>query len=218
MLFAVASLAIVSCKNKSNPDAVSTDPKEAVETKEASETANKFNVDTENSVIEWTGTKPGGKHFGTVKLSEGVVFENNGNLTSSYFVIDMNTITVNDLKAGDGKEDLEGHLKGLGDENIDHFFNVRSYPHGRFEITNVTSENNKSTIEGNLTLKGVTKNIKFPAVVTTNDSGVEITTDVFKINRVLWNVNYGSKSVFDDLGNKYINDDIELKIIVKAKK
>ena len=34
----------------------------------------------------------------------------------------MNSITVTDLKEGDGKEDLEAHLKGMKEDNADHFF------------------------------------------------------------------------------------------------
>ena len=45
-----------------------------------------------------------------------------------------------------------------------------------------------------------------------------IESEAFTIDRTKWGVNYGSKSVFDDLGDKFINDDIELKILVSAKK
>ena len=73
-------------------------------------------------------------------------------------------------------------------------------------------------IEGNLTIKGITKNIKFPATVNINDNELTIKSDAFKINRVLWNVNYNSKNVVKNLGDKYIDDDIELKVDVKATK
>ena len=71
-------------------------------------------------------------------------------------------------------------------------------------------------IEGNLTLKEVTKNIKFPATVTVTDNLVSIVSETFKINRTLWNINFSSKSVFPNLGNGYISDNIELKINVIA--
>jgi hypothetical protein len=45
-----------------------------------------------------------------------------------------------------------------------------------------------------------------------------LNTEVFTINRTDWGVNYGSKSVFENLGDKFINDDIELKISIKANK
>ena len=98
------------------------------------------------------------------------------------------------------------------------FFNVNKYPTGTFEITAITEEGGKKVVEGNLTLKDVTKNVKFPATINVTDNAVDITSETFTINRTLWNVNYSSKSVFDDLGNKYIDDEIEVKVTIKATK
>ena len=100
--------------------------------------------------------------------------------------------------------------------SADHFFNTTKYPTGTFEITGLTTKGSKTMIEGNLTLKEITKNIKFPATVTVTDNLVLIDRETFKINRTLWNVNYNSKNVFENLGNDYIDDDIELKVSVKA--
>lgn len=73
-------------------------------------------------------------------------------------------------------------------------------------------------VEGNLTLKGTTKNITFPAAIAVNDSVVTIKSETFKINRVLWNINYNSKSALENLGNQYIHDDIELKVSITARR
>lgn len=207
----------VSCKNDKTAEAETT---EAGTVKEASGEAVSYTVDKGNSKIDWTGSKPTGKHTGTINLSDGTVSIKDNVLDSGKFTIDMNTITVTDLKAGDGKEDLEGHLKGTGgkEEDFDHFFNVKKYPQSTFEITKAVTENGKTAVEGNLTMKGITKNVKFPATVTVDGNTVTLVSDAFTINRTLWNVNYGSKSVFDNLGDKFINDDIELKVSITAKK
>ncbi|PZQ86228.1 MAG: lipid-binding protein [Flavobacterium johnsoniae] len=207
----------VSCKNDKAAEAETT---EAGTVKEASGEAVSYTVDKGNSKIDWTGSKPTGKHTGTINLSDGTVSIKDNVLDSGKFTIDMNTITVTDLKAGDGKEDLEGHLKGTGgkEEDFDHFFNVKKYPQSTFEITKAVTENGKTAVEGNLTMKGITKNVKFPATVTVDGNTVTLVSDPFTINRTLWNVNYGSKSVFDNLGDKFINDDIELKVSITAKK
>ncbi|RKS25522.1 polyisoprenoid-binding protein YceI [Flavobacterium endophyticum] len=207
----------VSCKNDKAAEAETT---EAGTVKEVSGEAATYTIDKENSKIEWTGSKPTGKHTGTINLAEGTVSVKDNALDTGKFTIDMNTITVTDLKAGDGKEDLEGHLKGTGgtEADFDHFFNVKKYPQANFEITKAVTENGKTSVEGNLTMKGITKNVKFPATVTVNGNTVTVVSDLFTINRTLWNVNYGSKSVFDNLGDKFINDDIELKVSVTAKK
>ncbi len=207
----------VSCKNDKAAEAETT---EAGAVKETSGEAASYTVDNTNSKIDWTGSKPTGKHTGTINLTDGTVSIKDNMLDSGKFTIDMNTITVTDLKAGDGKEDLEGHLKGTGgtEADYDHFFNVKKYPQSTFEITKAVTENGKTTVEGNLTMKGITKNVKFPATVTVNGDTVTLVSDPFTINRTLWNVNYGSKSVFDNLGDKFINDDIELKVSITAKK
>ncbi len=212
-----ASLALtVSCKKDNTENAETT---EAVDAKEATAEAVKYNVNTEESVIDWTGSKPTGKHTGTIKISEGEFAVKNDSVESGKFTLDMNSITVTDLETGNGKEDLEGHLKGLGkEETADHFFNVNKYPTGTFEITGITQEEGKTMVEGNLTLKETTKNIKFPATITVTPDAVTLVSDSFKIDRTLWKVNYSSKSIFDNLGDKYVDDEIEIKVNVKATK
>ena len=69
-----------------------------------------------------------------------------------------------------------------------------------------------------LTLKDVKNNETFPVSTSVEGDMFTLTSELFTIDRSKWNVNYGSKSFFDDLGDKFINDDIELKVTVKAKK
>ena len=73
-------------------------------------------------------------------------------------------------------------------------------------------------LSGNLTLKEAKNNVTFPVKVSNTNDGLVLTSETFTIDRSKWNVKYGSKSFFDDLGDKFINDDIELKITVKATK
>jgi len=206
-------LSLNSCKNDK------TEAGDAQEVATTSDDSKGYVVDTANSTIEWVGSKPTGNHNGTIAISAGEVYLNNGKVESGKFTIDMTSITVLDLAAGDGKEDLEGHLKGLGKaEDADHFFNTNKYPEGVFEITAVNTVEGQTTIEGNLTLKEITKSVKFPATLALDGDSLMLTTETFTINRTDWNVNYGSKSIFDNLGDKFINDAIELKISVKASK
>lgn len=218
-LFILATVAfITACKNDKANKAETTDAADAQAT---TDQTLKYNVNTKESTINWMGSKPTGKHRGTISLSSGEVGVVNGAIASGKFTIDMNTIVDEDLTEKEGKADLEAHLKGTVDGKEDHFFDVKKFPQGSFEITNIivpATAGEIATIEGNLTLKGETKNIKFPATTTVDDSNVSIVSDVFTINRTLWKINYGSKSIFDNLGDKFINDDIELKISIKASK
>lgn len=214
-LLVFASVAtFVSCKN----DAATTTT-EANETIIASADAVVYKIDMENSVVDWKGYKPGTTHTGTIKFMDGEATVTNGKLEGGKFVFDMNSITVTDLQAGDGKEKLEMHLKGTGEkEKEDHFFNIGKYPKGSFEVTGVTEENGKSMITGNLVLKEVSKSVTIAAVVTTDDNSMTIKSEPFMINRTEWNINYASKSVFDDLKDKFVEDNIELTVNVKVLK
>lgn len=177
----------------------------------------KYSVDPKNSLVNWTGFKPMGKHNGTIKIKEGFVNIKNDSIVDGRFFIDMNTITVTDLKAGDGKEDLENHLKGLGDkEKKDHFFNVSKFPTSDFKITKIDFKEGKTIIFGNLTIKGVTKAVNFPAQVSIDENQVVINSETLRLNRTYWNVNYASKTLFSDLKDKFINDEIEVQVSVKA--
>ena len=167
-----------------------------------------------SSVVEWVGKKPTGQHTGTIGLQSGSLTVDNGKVTGD-FTIDMNSITVTDITEADGKLDLEAHLKGTGKEDgADHFFNVKTYPTGTFKLTSFDGAN----VTGDLTLKGKTKTIPFPATLTITDNEVTLESKPFEINRVDFGVNYASKSVFGDLKDKFINDEIELVVKVKAKK
>jgi len=203
----------LSCKNESAGKNTEINP---VAEKTEGET---FTADTQSSVIHWIGSKPAGKHTGTINLKEGNLTVKDSQIVAGKFVIDMNTITVTDLKPGDGKEDLETHLKGLGDKKSqDHFFNVKKYPTGSFTIAKVADENGKNIVYGNLSLKGVTKAVNFPAAISITDSLVSIESEPLMINRTYWKINYASKSIFGDLKDKFVHDEVEVKISVKARK
>lgn len=213
-LFVLASMStFVSCKDEA------TTTTDANETVVSSADAMTYKIDKANSVVDWKGSKPTTTHTGTIHFMDGEAVVANGKLESGKFVFDMNSITVTDLKAGDGKEDLEMHLKGTGEKaKEDHFFNVGKYPKGSFEVTGVTEENGKSMITGNLVLKEISKSITVPATITSDNESMTIKSEPFMINRTEWNVNYASKSVFDDLKDKFVEDNIELTVNVKVLK
>ena len=109
-------------------------------------------VDTDASVINWEGYKPGQYgHQGTIKLQGGELNVKNGMPESGNFVIDITSLANTDLEDPEKRANLEGHLKS-GD-----FFEVEKFPTGAFEMTGVASLQGDSTatmkITGNLTLK-----------------------------------------------------------------
>jgi len=199
-----------SCKNN-NTEAEVTEAQEVVEPT----TGGEFNINTEVSVIEWKGSKPTGTHHGTINLQEGSLIVNGTSIEGGKAVIDMTTIQDHDLE-GDMKANLENHLKGTVEGKEGDFFDTNKFPTAMFEITEISENEGKTMVSGNLTMKDQTHNITFPAVITHNENSVEIKSESFTIDRTLWGVNYGSKTVFDNLGDKFINDEIELTITVVA--
>jgi polyisoprenoid-binding protein YceI len=214
-LFIIAgiTMATVGCKNE-NKEANTEDAQEvAVANTEAFE----FLVDTSASVIEWKGEKPTGTHTGTIKLSEGAFKANDSLVESGTFVIDMKSLEVTDLE-GEDKLKLESHLMGTVKGKEGDFFNVEKFPNTTFEVTGISQKDGKTMLQGNLTMKEETKNVEFPVSINMNGDTLELTSNAFVIDRTKWGINYGSKSVFDSLGDKFINDEIELTINLKANK
>ncbi len=178
---AITALVITtfSCKGEKKNE---TEAAQAEEVKTATVEAIAYNIDPASSSIEWVGSKPTGKHSGTINLANGSVKTKDGNIESGSFTIDMTSIAVTDLE-GDEKTSLEGHLKGEGEGKEDHFFNVAKFPTASFEVTGISEKEGKTYIEGNLTIKGIKKNISFPATTSFEGDVMTLNTEVFTINR-----------------------------------
>lgn len=188
---------------------------EAVEATNVAVEAAGLAVDEANSFVSWKGFKPGGEHFGKLPVSSGAVAIQDGKLYGGYVELAMNGIIVEDIE-GEMAATLKAHL-----ENED-FFEAGTYPTSRFELTDIPAEGlpveGITELKGNLTLKDVTKNISIPVeAITIEDGSYTFVSKDFRINRVDWNVKYGSKTLFGDLGDKFIDDEIELKFVLKTK-
>ncbi len=211
-LIAIPALFLASCGSPEGTEATVTDATTPTETP----TATSYAVNTESSLLTWKGSKvTGSSHEGTLKLSEGTLNVEGGALVGGNFTVDMTSLDNTDLKGTDGYEKLLGHLKS------DDFFSVETHPTAKFEITNVTAKAGEAgathEISGNLTVKGITKNLTFPAKVNISDENVEATADFF-FDRSLYDVKFGSTSFFEGLGDKAINNEISIKVDLKASK
>jgi len=214
-LFTILALAIVlgSCKNKADEDTTS----DAETVTVADIDSQKYTTDVTKSSIEWRGFKPTGIHNGTINIENGSFMIKDGAIQSGTFLIDMKSIEVLDME-GEYKEKLEKHLMGTVEGKEDHFFDVNKFPTATFEVTGSETIDGKTNLSGNLTIKGIENNITFPVTVSNENDMLILTSDTFTIDRTKWNVNYGSKSIFDDLGDSFVNDEIELKINLVASK
>jgi polyisoprenoid-binding protein YceI len=167
-----------------------------------------YKINAAQSKVGWVGKKVTGQHNGTIAVKEGNLEVKGGKITGGSFVIDMNTIVCEDLTDAGTNAKFLGHLKS------DDFFSVANNPTGTFTIKKVTAKGkagaaDKYQIEGDLTLKGITKPVSMDAEVTT--AGKKMTAvSSFKINRTQWDIKFRSGSFFENLGDKMIYDDIEL--------
>ena len=167
-----------------------------------------FKVDTQKSIILWNGKKVTGEHSGTIKLAGGTLSLSGTKLAQGSFTIDMTTITSTD---GAGAR-LEGHLKA------DDFFGVEKFPTANFVITKVTPAAGKLTVSGNLTIKGITKALSFPATLAVKGNNLTAVAKGVKVDRTKYDIRYGSKSFFDSIGDKAIDDEFTLDITLVASK
>lgn len=168
----------------------------------------KYMVAIENSTITWVGYKPTGSHNGTISLESGSIL-----MQGKYIVGGMFTANMPSIKDADGSAKLEGHLKSAD------FFEVEAFPTAKFAISEVEmDENGAAIIKGNITIKGITKEISFSGKVSKTDNSVTLKSEVFQINRADFNVKFKSKSFFNDLKDKFINDEFDLQVTIVANK
>jgi len=179
-----------------------------------------YSVDLSNSVVNWAGKKPlidGYINSGVIGFSAGTITVTENDATGE-FTIDMNTLSVGLTAKKPGQEStLEGHLKGEG------WFNVTEFPTASFNITNVSVRTDSDStfqydVTGDLTMKGVTNEINFPAEIYETASGqvqVEATTT---IDRTKWGLTAMSGSFFDNLADNVIDDSVQLSFSLVADK
>jgi len=204
---------------------------DAVAKKEVTAPTRTFEVDTAKSEVTWIGSKMTGRHNGVFKIKSGMLYMSNGLLTGGEFVMDVAT-TASDDKTIDAESNkkLTTHLRSAD------FFDVERYPTAAFELTGiaridstskqvVTTQTETSSISdqlrvknpthritGNLTIKGETKSISFPARVTM-DTLLRAKAN-FNIDRTKWGLVYRSDK---SLGDKTIYPEVNIGINLVAK-
>ncbi len=153
----------------------------------------------EASTVSFTGSKVTGSHDGGFKKFDGYFTVAGDQLsgTDHKVVIDMTSTWADHPK-------LEGHLKGAD------FFDVETYPTSTFALTSIEKgEGDNHTIKGELTLRGATKGISFPATITGDASGFNLKAEFF-IKRFDFGIQDPGKA--DDL----IRDEVGIKLDLTA--
>lgn len=184
----------------------------------AKETSTTYKVDTAASEVTWVGKKAviKSEHTGTIKVKSGEVTFKKDQIEKATFEIDMASLENVDLKGNPKQADLVGHLKSPD------FFDVAKFPTAKFVLKKAVKAKTATAdythdVTGDLTLKGETHEITFPAKITTTDKDAQAVANL-KIDRTVWNVRYASDKFFQGLGDKVIANDIDLKLNLKATK
>lgn len=171
--------------------------------------ATTYSVDVQKSTLGWYGKKFTGDHNGTVAISKGSLVVEGSKLVGGTFEVDMNSITCKDLTDAGYNAKLVGHLKS------EDFFNSAQFPVSTFKITKVSpiagakAGEANVTITGDLTIRGVTAPVSFPATVSVQAGNLSASGKI-TVDRSKYNIKYRSKSFFGDLGDKVIYDEFEL--------
>ena len=169
-------------------------------------------VDEKHSIIKWIGSKVASSHEGNVNIAKGSLLIDHGTLVGGQIAIDMNSISCSDIESEKKNQYLVDHLK---DED---FFNVKDFPLASIKITEaLKGEDNTYKLSADLTIKGITHPIIFQADVDINGLNYSARAKII-IDRTKWNVVYKSGSIFKDLGDKFIHDEIEFEIFLLSVK
>lgn len=191
-----------------------------------------YAVDLSTSTIAWTGRKSfvdGYEDTGTIGLKSGSFTVTDGKLSGATFVVDMTTIETVATGLGSGEANLTKHLKS------DEFFGVEEYPEATFELGTSSDAIKEATIvtdqeegdeepewdgvtyevTGDLTIKGTTEPVTF-IVELFEEEGMVFVEATMSVDRSKYDVQYGSGSFFEDLGDKTIDDIFTLDISLVA--
>lgn len=154
-------------------------------------------LDTAVSTLTYDVSKIASNHHrGTVAIKSGSLTIEDGTVTDGDYVIDMTKMTES--------ANNERYLKHIASAD---FFDVAKFPTSKFVISDVTPGTGGYAVSGDLTIRDITKEITFPADVEAADDALHITAK-FTINRLDWNLTYASGTLFQQLGDKAIKDDV----------
>lgn len=170
----------------------------------------KLNVNTSASTVKWNAKKVTGEHYGKVPITSGNLLLDGNTLKGGSFEIDVNSLTVEDIKDEKGNSRLTAHLK-----NND-FFATDQFPKATLNITNVKKgKGDNYEIQGDLTIKGITNKLSFPATVKSEKSLVKANA-VIKVDRTKFDIKFRSGNFFENLGDKAIEDEFTLTVELVA--
>jgi polyisoprenoid-binding protein YceI len=171
-----------------------------------------YKVDNQKSRLSWVGRKVVGEHSGSINIADGKLIAKESTIVGGSFNIDMRSISNTDIKDETYNQKLVEHLRS------EDFFSSEKFPKSTFVITSVApAGKDRINVKGNLTIKGITHELEFPATVQANGSEIKARARII-VDRTKFDIKYGSGSFFDNLGDKAISNEFEMDVELVAKK
>jgi polyisoprenoid-binding protein YceI len=175
-----------------------------------SQNAATLKVDAKESSFKWTGKKVTGEHWGYVKFNDGTLTVDGKKLTGGVFTIDMTSISVQDMQ-GEYQQKLEGHLKSEDFFSTEKFATSTLKIKSLIAIADAKAGSNNQNVVADLTVKGITKEITFPAQIIVAKDRV-IANAEFSIDRTLFDVKYTG------MADNLIDNNFKVNVRLVAKK
>lgn len=167
-----------------------------------------FTVDAAATKLIWTGKKITGQHHGSIAVRSGLIGWGEGGLTQAEITVDMTSITDLDMESEYAGQ-LEDQLKSSD------FFNTSEFKTAVFKTTQVQAitgaEPGKPnyTVTGDLTIKNITHPVTFAVLAWKEKKGVRAAGTI-NFDRTLYDIKYRSGRFFNTLGDKMIDDMVQL--------
>lgn len=171
-----------------------------------------YKIDETKSKLTWVGKKVTGEHTGNIGIASGTFTFEDNTIKGGTFEIKMSSINNTDLEDKEYNAKLVKHLKS------DDFFSTEKFPTATFVISSITPKGkDQYDVVGNLMIKNITNEIKFPAIIVTKGNNLVATAKII-VDRTKYDIKYGSKSFFESIGDKAIYDDFEMSVDLRATK
>jgi polyisoprenoid-binding protein YceI len=163
-----------------------------------------YALDLAESSIRFLGKNSlvGKKHNGTIGFASGSLTVQDTLVSAAEFVLDMSSLASAGFDDEEEGNNFAGHLKSAD------FFDVENHPTATVKLVSVNDKVYKVKGEADVTIKGITKRLPIHfSVAPSNENRINIGGSLL-LNRTDFGVNYGSGSLFDNLGDNVIDDEV----------
>ncbi|EKD34116.1 MAG: hypothetical protein ACD_75C02461G0002 [uncultured bacterium] len=169
-----------------------------------------YTLDVRQSIVGWTGRNRNSSHIGAVPFSSGRIAVTESGFSGS-LTVDMASLENHNLAGDPLQAVLVDHLKS------DDFFLVALFPEATLTISEARLREKpyltgvNCDIAGELSLRGVSRSLSFPATVTTTSAEISVEAH-FDLDRTRWGIIYGSARYFEHLGMHQVFEAITISL------